>query len=156
MKSYKIILGTLAIAAILTGCAPKVVEPTPAESAPVAVETPQVASITYTNETYGFSVELPNTWKDYKVTEQKLNDGVPAFYFELQGEDEMESLFAVAVYTKAQFAGITEADDPITFNSKIAETDKYVFTAQGSQDNSEKLYPRRAEVQDIFKTFKTF
>lgn len=170
MKTIKKIAALAAISALfLTGCTftfttddkpepTDAIEPTTNEQPAVEQPATSDTSITYKNDTYGFSIELPQTWKDYKVNEQKIgiNNDVPAFYFELKGQDEMESLMAVAVYTKEQWMGITEESDPITFNEKIGENTKYVFVLSWSQDNSEVLYPRRAEVADISKTFKAY
>lgn len=114
-------------------------------------------NLTYKNDTYRFSIELPESWKDYTVTEEKINDNtVPTFYFNLEGPQGPESLMAVAVYTKTQWAEITEEENPIEYNTKVGKNDKYVFTASGSQDNSQELYSAREDVESILKTFKAF
>lgn len=163
MKTIKRIAALAAVVALfLSGCTFTFTtedKPEPAQTqTPASAPTEPAQPISYKNDTYGFSLELPATWKDYKVNEQKIgiNNDVPAFYFELKGQDEMESLMAVAVYTKAQWVGITEESDPITFNEKIGENTKYVFVLSWSQDNSEVLYPRRAEVAGISKTFRAY
>jgi hypothetical protein len=115
--------------------------------------TPADTKVTYNNSQYGFSLELPATWKDYKVTERVgTGNNLVTFDFQLKNE----SLFAVSVYTKTEFAKITEDSDPIVFNTKIAESSLYVFTAVGSQDNSASLSARRQEVKGILGTFKAY
>lgn len=112
--------------------------------------------ITYKNDKYGFSIDFPDTWKGYTVTEKnEVSEYYPreaSFSFDLGGE----MLFAVGVFTKEQFANVDPDENPIIHDSKIAENASYVFTAVGSQDNSDFLYVRRGEVEGILDTFKAY
>lgn len=117
--------------------------------------TPETSTkIMYKNDTYRFSLELLPTWQGYTVIEEKATEEDPTvtFYFNLNNEP----LFAVSAYTKAEFAKINPDENPIVFNTKIAENASFIFTASGSQDNSESLYPRRQEVEKILGTFKAY
>ncbi len=165
-KNYKIALATVAIATTLTGCTFSFTtddDNTPTDKDDTQVtEEQKVPTIetkaegTYTNDKYGFSVEIPATWTGYTAVERPLSDEVPVIDFNLKGPQEMESMMAIAVYTKAQWAEINPDENPLVADAKIGENDKYVFTAHGSQDNSEELITKRQEVESILKTFKAY
>ena len=108
----------------------------------------------YTNDKYGFSLELPAAWSGYTVIEESnAGDASSTVYkFNLNNEE----IFYIIVFSKDEFAKITPEENPIIYNSKIAENADFVFTASGSQDVSENLAPRRQEVEGILKTFKMY
>ncbi len=131
------------------------IEATISEVPKVKPPTPETSTkMTYKNDEYGFSLELLPTWQGYTVIEEKATEEhlTVSFNFNLNNE----TLFAVSAYTKAEFAKINPNEDPIVFNTKIAENTSFIFTAIGSQDNSESLYPRRQEVEKILETFKAY
>jgi len=108
----------------------------------------------YDNEKYGFSLDLPNEWSDYKVVEEVFVEEILSISFDFRLDDE--TMFIISVYTKDEFAKIDSNENPIIYNTKIGENNSFVFTAMGSQDNSLTLYPRRQEVSEIVDTFELY
>lgn len=162
MKKFALLLSVF----LIVGCGVNVSTDTDKktdEQTSPSTQVSETSKITYTNDTYGFSLELPESWKDYMViegkvmiTEEETDNTIPVFYFNLKGPQGPEGLMVVGVYTKDQWAGVTEEEDPITYNTKIGKNDQYVFIGQGSQDNSEELITKRQEVESILKTFKAY
>jgi hypothetical protein len=81
---------------------------------------------TYTNENYGFSLEMTRNWQDYKAEEELLGGvfNIAEVYFML----ENQKLFSLSVFLKESWEEPERdrsKDD--LFGEKIGENDTYVF-----------------------------
>lgn len=122
----------------------------------VQAKNPQI----YENTEYGFSLTFPLTWGGYKLT-KKTVDGVIVYYVGLPTTDKnwvessMESgyasLFAISVYTKAQFTQAQSMEMP---PSKLAEKGDYVFSSSHGQATPTDLADKFNDVNSIIQTFK--
>ena len=110
--------------------------------------------IDYYNRKYGFGFTFPATWEDYLVTEEdtKWDDfTATSLYF---GFDAQEGLFAVSVFTKAQWDKIKDLPPEQRQVSYLGENSQYVFAWSRTQyfanEEIEKLFK---DVPDIIKSF---
>ena len=99
--------------------------------------TKTASPLSYTNATYGFSMEFPATWKGYKFKEAKLEGMVMTYYVELPSSDASfaagdstadagyYSPFAISVYTLEQWDEVAGVDGP--HDTLITKSDKYAF-----------------------------
>ncbi|MCL4386910.1 MAG: hypothetical protein M1355_00690 [Patescibacteria group bacterium] len=116
---------------------------------------------TYTNSTFGFSLTFPTPWEGYKVKEAQGK----YIYFELPTTDPnftdtsstqdagYVSMFAISVYTKAEWNAMT-AEERQMEGEVITETTDYVYSWGQSQSGSDDTSARRADSESIIKTFK--
>ncbi|MDO8669298.1 MAG: hypothetical protein Q7K65_03310 [Candidatus Buchananbacteria bacterium] len=112
------------------------------------------AGITYLNNDFGFSLQLPAGWEGYMVTKSastatSINTTI---FFGLKNWPE---IFAIGIYTKEQWNKI--GDDELAKRSYLAENSKYVFTSARAQDFGPPEYNNLVNNYDeIIKTFKVF
>lgn len=130
---------------ILTACAtqiPAVNEPAPDNNKPIVAEEPQ-AKLIYTDPIYGFSLELPATWKGYVTKRKNFDVGGSAVYF---GFTNWDDIFAISI------APVYEADPA---NAKYLGTDgkNYYYAGSSQYIKIADLEARRNEFAEIVKTF---
>lgn len=130
--------------------------PSSLSDAPVAdnISPTPIQSIDYTNSTYGFSLQLPTTWKGYTTkTDIKTNMVLISF-----GLSKWPSIFAIGVYSLAQWDKIkNNPGNEMTISSYIGQNNKYVFIASKANDYGEAQYNSLVNDFDrIIATFKAF
>lgn len=110
--------------------------------------------LTYTNETYGFSFELPSAWAVYTTKNRTLDWGTLGTSDSIDfGFSVQDSLFNVSIFSKSQWQKLKSAEGPAPMY--VGENSLYVFgyaTAQFAQDDT--IVERMKEIKDIIKTFK--
>ena len=106
----------------------------------------------YSNTTYGFSLQLPATWKGYITKTEVYSYGTVISF----GFSSWSDIFVIGVYNKAQWDKIkSDPDNEIAMRSYLGENNQYYFTGNQSQEVGDaKLTARRAEFDQIIKTFK--
>ncbi len=115
-----------------------------------AAEQPKV--LTYQNDKYGFSLELPIAWQGFTTKESKTGftdtvKDVDTTEFLFNGN----SIFAIHAFTKAQWAA---SNDALPGLSILGENASYVFVSEVSNGPDESVLDRLQEVSAILKTFK--
>ncbi len=155
----------LALFALLSACQPRTTEEAaaPVDTTPVLVNEPvsdseedveedAYPSFVYTNEEYGFSLELPENWAGYTAVERPENAGgyTRVIDFSLKGV----SIFAISMHTAQEWAEISSQEGPI--GTEVGSNDDWVFVYSGAQDTGDDvdLITARGEVDTIMKTFK--
>jgi hypothetical protein len=108
--------------------------------------TPQEADpMTYTNETYGYSLTFPESWTGFVVTESDST-----VYFGIPGDEE---LFVVSAYTVEQWEDLQTADGPKP-STKLGENTEYIFAYEvgngGPKAGSEAAFD---EIEAVVGTF---
>jgi len=106
----------------------------------------------YTNAQYGFQLTLPETWKGYKVVEEK---GGASFLMPISGkENEYKELFGINIYTLAQWQN-AKASATAKGLVLIAQGDKYAYAYFLTKDTvSTDLKAAAADVTKIIKSFE--
>lgn len=148
---------------LLTACEAPVDETITVDPAPeVPEETEEVESaLLYTNSEYGFTLDFPEEWEGYQVSERTLEWGeigtTPSYDFGFEDTydypgDGIVSLMNVSVFTKDQWIDIITSGDMMP--GYLGENETYVFAAGGSQDAPEELDDQRMLVEDILFTFE--
>lgn len=114
--------------------------------------------LTYSNDIYNFSLNLPNSWELYKDTYKSKEVGYvkDLVYGPTEtivfGFEEQDFLFEISVYTNAQWDNRSE-ESPFTY---IDTSKEYVFVWAHAQDSvSDIMAKRMQEVEGIIKTFAT-
>lgn len=115
--------------------------------------------LVYKNTDYGFGLTFPSTWSSYTVVKRATADGATAYYdvFLVTSDtgvatpDGKSSMFVIGVYTPSQWATVVAEGGPAP--GVIKETAQYVYTYSPSQSTPEDLMARRADVNNIIKTF---
>jgi len=117
--------------------------------------------LNYKNTQYGFQITFPKTWAGYKFFEKNI-DGAIVFYLGLPtsqagwtstGVDAgYSSLFAIDVYTKAQWATVSAEEGPKPV--KLGEKGDYVFAWSQAQATPKDLEKRFSEIKSVIDTFK--
>lgn len=115
----------------------------------------------YKNTEYGFQITFPETWAGYKFFEKNI-DGVIVLYLGLPttqvgwtstGVDAgYSSMFAIDVYTKAQWATANAGEGPKPV--KLGEKGDYVYTWSQAQATPTDLDKRFAEIKSVIDTFQ--
>lgn len=119
----------------------------------------------YENSAYGFSFTFKPSWAGYKFFETNSNEGtaVAGYYVALPTTDTSwkepggvdagyASLFAMAIYTPAEWAKLEAQDGPKP--AKLGESSKYVYTYLPGQAHPKDLGAQYNEINDIIKTFE--
>lgn len=117
---------------------------------------------TYTNKTYGFTLEFNDNWKGFKAVE-KNSDGasilfaIPTTDTSWQesgstGLDNFATPFVIGVYTLSGWDEMLKQEGPKP--TEIARNDTYVFAYSGWQDCPADLCDKNLDVAGIIKTFK--
>lgn len=113
-----------------------------------------ITAMKYTNNTYGFSLDFPGTWKGYTAKNRTLDWGVGGTSDSIDfGFLAQDALFNVSVHTKSQWQKIKSGEGPIP--TYLGENSQYVFgytLAQYSANDA--MAARINEIKDIIKTFK--
>jgi hypothetical protein len=103
----------------------------------------ELKDLTYTNDTYKFTMTFPASWEGYKFKEATMAGITMSYYVEVPTTDTAFAKgdstadagyyapFAIGVYTPAQWAVVEAEDGPKP--TVLEETSEYVFT--GSQAN---------------------
>jgi len=92
--------------------------------------------IIYTNDTYGFTLSFPVSWKGYKMKEVNFPDSTQTYYINVPTKDQSAtsnstaeagyfSPFEITVYTLPQWTEIEKFDGPK--DTLIAKSEKYAF-----------------------------
>lgn len=103
-------------------------------------------SAVYTNNTYGFTLTFPESWKGYRVIELKdeINFGV----------EDQDTVFTVQVYTSKDWDSLVKKTQNIEpLPTVLKKNTKYVFTVSRAQDFSEKVMPLISVYPSILTTF---
>ncbi|MDO8509605.1 MAG: hypothetical protein Q7S24_00500, partial [bacterium] len=117
--------------------------------------TPSVINkkIIYSIEQYGFTLQLPNTWKDYTTKNRILDWGTFGtsasidFGFAIQ-----DSLFNISIHPKDQWQRIKDETGPTP--TYLGENEKYIFGYATAQDaKNDTIVERMGETSSIIKTF---
>lgn len=108
--------------------------------------------IMYTDSIYGYSLNLPDTWKGYEVRSETTDwgEGVTArtFYFGFKSWDD---IFAISVFDKEGFENVKDLPNSV----QLGINDDYVFLGGQSQAIADpELEVRWGEVGIIFDSFK--
>lgn len=117
--------------------------------------------LVYKDTKYGFQITFPEAWAGYKFFEKNI-DGAIVFYLGLPttqagwtgtGVDAgYSSMFAISVYTKAQWATASAEEGPKP--TKLGEKGDYVFAWSQAQATPKDLEKRFAEISSVIDTFK--
>jgi hypothetical protein len=92
--------------------------------------------LTYTNNRFGFSVNLPERWTGYKVIESK-NGTDYSYTFELKLKDNTYGKpFVISVFTPESWKKIKSG---LNYYTYINENNKYVFVYGTTQDDDNYL-----------------
>ena len=109
---------------------------------------------TYRNNEYGFSLNFPLLWKEYKTSKRMLNWGAFGTSDSIDfGLPAQNSLFNISMHTKSQWKNIISEEGPRP--TYIKENGKFVFAYAIAQDavNNE-MVERIKEIKSILSTFK--
>ncbi|MEI6296672.1 MAG: hypothetical protein WCO84_03440 [bacterium] len=87
-------------------------------------EIPDEKSTIYENKKYGFTLEFPPLWKDYRVKEEQ---GASVF-----GLEDYDNVFTIGIMSKEQYTGCKNAE--LCTLTYIAENKDHVFVLYGHQD----------------------
>ena len=110
-------------------------------------------NLQYISQEYGFSINFPNQWSGFFGKKRVVFDDNFAKAIIDIGFAEQNSLFAIIVYSQAQWEKLQEEGGPIM--EYLGENEKYVFAYEMAQDTvSEKMYERWLEINEIMQTFK--
>lgn len=118
----------------------------------------KVFPIRYSNEQFGFELNLPKTWENYIVTRRTLDWGdfgtSDSFDF---GLDVQDSLFNIGVHSKDQWKKIDQDQnkESIYMQTYLGENEKYVFSFASSYDLvNEEAGDRVDEARTVLHTFQ--
>ena len=123
------------------------------------------SKLVYNDPTYGFSLTFNTKWTGWKIKKTK-NDGITAsYYIEVPTTDSSwgsggtndagyTSIFALGVWTKAEWA--QALSDPIQAETKIAESDDYVFSWSQAQAAPDDILAKHLfeDIKSVIATFK--
>jgi hypothetical protein len=111
-------------------------------------------SSSYTSEDYGFTLQFPDTWKNYLTSKRVLELGETGTSNSIDfGLIEQESIFNISIYTNSQWAEIQKDEGPKP--TLITSNDELTFSYSTAQDASnENILTRMQEVKGIIATFK--
>ncbi len=129
---------------------------------PVAVQPPQVVEkecpaqpIVYKDPTYGFNITMPAAWAHYTVAYREIDWGASgksdSLDVGLPGDD---SLFNIAVLTKAQWDKIQDDKEVPSKGLFIGEKGGYIFVGSSAQSVSEQNKARFEEITKILTSLK--
>jgi hypothetical protein len=112
------------------------------------------ANIIYENKDYGFSLQLPLTWKEFKWSKRTVGWGSfgssPTYDFGFAAQD---SLFNIAILTHEQWNKISASDEGEK-PAYLGENSQYVFAYSLSQYSANDFTTaRRNEIKSIIATF---
>lgn len=119
----------------------------------------------YKNTTYGFSLTFNSKWEGYKLKLADISGSTATYYVCVPTTDAdwigteaypgTASIFAISVYSKAQWASIT-AEEPV-MTTKLGETSKYVFGYSQAQSAPTDIQNKGlfSDVKNIVATFDT-
>lgn len=109
--------------------------------------------ITYTNEQYGFTLDLPQTWKGYTTENRILNWGKFGTSNSVDfGFSTQDSLFNISIHPKDQWQRIKDDNGPTPIY--LGENEKYIFGFGIAQDaKNDIIMERMREIKSIIKTF---
>ena len=133
----------------------------PAEEVPLTDEAPvedtevtEEATLTYSDEELGFSLELPASWEGYIAEKRELQWGAYGVADSVDFLIDDLSIFNLSWYTPEQWANIAASEGPIP--TKLAENDEWVFAYSTAQDTSSTPATMQAgtEVDAIVASFK--
>lgn len=114
------------------------VTPTAVSEIPAPTETikPRVAgNLIYVNPKYGFTLELPARWKDYRVAERINEPDGDHYAFELKLIDgKYSSPFAISVHTREVWENLQAEPGPKP--SYLGEKNAYVFGYSYGHDDA--------------------
>ena len=113
----------------------------------------------YTNTTYGFSLQFNSKWQGYKMMPATVSGSTATYYVTLPTTDSFwqkatstsyagtVSLFALSVYTKAQWA--TASAEEVNMSTKIGDAGDWVVAYSMAQD-----YPQEASILAALQDYK--
>ncbi|MFA5124479.1 MAG: hypothetical protein WC473_01450 [Patescibacteria group bacterium] len=109
--------------------------------------------IAYSNQIYGFSLQLPKDWAGYTVS---IGDRAGRTYASF-GMPGWSDIFTIGIYTKETWGLMKK--DPVNgerdLNAYIGENNNYVFAMYQSQYVSDQRYTvQRNQFTDIKNSFK--
>lgn len=158
----------IALMLVLTGCtliqspdtelppAPSVKNDAEKPINQTAEETKLRKYIPYVNKKYGFELKLPGEWEGFASAERVLDWGElgknDSIDFGFKKDGEIESLFNISIYSKAQWKKLQASEGPVpTF---LGEDEGLVLGWSISQAASDEIMMiRRSEVESIVKSF---
>lgn len=113
-----------------------------------------VTKIEYINNTYGFSLEFPDTWKGYTAKNRTIDWGVLGTNDSVDfGFSAQDALFNVSIHTKSQWQKIKSGEFPMP--TYLGENSQYVFVYSVTQYSAnDAMVARINEIKDIIKTFQ--
>lgn len=127
--------------------------------------TTTTSNLVYNDSTYGFSLTFNDKWTGWKVKPAKLDGIIATYYFEVPTTDSSwgssetndsgyASVFALSVWTKAEWA--QTLSDPMQGETKISETDDYVFSWSSAQAGPQDIQDKglMSDIKNIIATFK--
>lgn len=133
------------------------ITPTATTKNPQQTQTPTKPE--YTNDEYGFSLDLSEQWKDSQIEEEDATGAIKkiVFYFRTQDvafEDSgyLAPALSIYIYNKTDWE---KADSNTRSSTEIASNDKYVFTYsiwETVPQDWEVITDK--ELADVIKTFK--
>ncbi len=119
--------------------------------------------LVYQNSDYDFELTFPQSWAGYKFFKKSISGTEATYYVGLPTTDTAwtdsgadkgyASLFAVSVYTSAQWTTITAEDGPTP--TKLGEKGGYVFAWSSAQSTPSDLESKFSDNKTIIATFKT-
>jgi hypothetical protein len=120
----------------------------------------------YKNTDYGFQITFPEAWMTYKLIPTKAETGVTAGYYvalattdttytDSSGEKGYDSLFAISIYTKAQWTTASAEEGPKP--TLAVQNDKYVIAYSLPNGIPAKDMTERAkEAKSVITTLKFY
>lgn len=133
--------------------------PIPTATAQGAKPTQTPTEPVYTNEDYGFSLELSKEWENSQIEEEDAPGAIKkvVFYFKTQDKRFEQSGYlapalSIYIYNKTDW----DKMDPDTKSStEITSNDKYAFSYSIWEMTPQDLeYITEKELADVIKTFK--
>ena len=107
--------------------------------------------IIYTNSTYKFTLEFPQTWNEYLVMDKIKEWGMTNIHGIYFGLPLQNSMFTISVYPKNLWPEIQNREGPKP--SYLGENNQYIFGYSRAQDYL--LTDRAKEILMILNTFST-
>jgi hypothetical protein len=110
---------------------------TPTQSSPSPSTTPSAAVYDYTNKTYGFALNYPDSWGKCKINESKIEGSEMTFYLNCPTTDQSfaagnsielpgyYSPMAISVFTPAEWTTAQQSEGPK--DTLLKQSNNYYF-----------------------------
>jgi hypothetical protein len=99
---------------------------------------------TYTNQVLGFSLEFPENWKDYRVSEESGR-----VWFGIKDQDQV---FEIWTMTRSEYEKYIVGE--MHPGEVMTTTPNMVYLASYAQDATDTVRPMWSDIPKILQTFK--